>query len=230
MSTLRAPTATALAGMLAGRRVWFCDLDGTLVDSGPAHEAAFRAAIAELAPSLLRGFRYRGHAGARTREVVAALGADADLAARLARRKQELYRGFVDAGRVAVVPGAYRLLGWLTRGRCLAYLVTSGSRGSVERVLAACALRESFHGVLTGDDVDPGKPDPAVYLEACRRWSAGPDDAVAVEDSARGVASAVGAGLVTLQVRAPRPAPGAVPVPDLDRIVSILNAEGSRHE
>lgn len=50
---------------LAGRRVWLCDLDGTLVDSAPAHEAAFRDAIAELTPGLLESFRYAEHAGGR---------------------------------------------------------------------------------------------------------------------------------------------------------------------
>jgi beta-phosphoglucomutase-like phosphatase (HAD superfamily) len=67
-----------------------------------------------------------------------------------------------------------------------------------------------------------------VYREACRRWAVDPDDAVAVEDSAHGVASALGAGLVTLQVHATGPAaPGAVPVRHLDEIVSLLDPRPS---
>ncbi|MBG0822868.1 HAD-IA family hydrolase [Planomonospora sp. ID91781] len=217
--------AAAAARAIAGRRAWFCDLDGTLVDSGPVHEAAFRDAITEIAPELLGSFRYDAHAGTGTREVVAGLGAAGDVARRLVRRKQELYRGYVDAGMVAPFPGARRLLDLLAdRGRT-PYLVTGGSRGSVERVLAACSLGGCFRGVLTADDVPWNKPDPRFYLRACRDWAVPPDGAVAVEDSVHGVASAVGAGLVTLQVHAAGPAAGAVAVRDLDEIASLLEAE-----
>ncbi|MFI0443899.1 HAD family hydrolase [Actinomadura sp. 6N118] len=209
---------------IAGRRVWFCDLDGTLVDSAPVHRAAFHAALAEVAPALLGSFRYDAVAGASTVDVVAALGAAPGVAEHLVRRKQELYRGHVDAGRVRVLPGARRLLNRLTGRGCTAYLVTSGSRGSVERVLAASALGGFFCGVLTADDVPASKPDPGCYREACRRWAPDPADAVAVEDSAAGVASAVGAGLLTLQVHAASPAPGAVPLDDLNDLVALLDA------
>ncbi len=46
---------------------------------------------------------------------------------------------------------------------------------------------------------------------------------MALEDSEHGVASAVGAGLVTLQVNAVRPAAGAAQVRDLDEITDILD-------
>jgi HAD superfamily hydrolase (TIGR01509 family) len=226
MSRTRLPSGAIPPGLIAGRRHWFFDLDGTLVDSAPVHAAAFREALAELAPGLLGRFRYDAHAGASTREVLARLGAAADLVGRLARRKQWLYRASVDAGRVAAFPGAHRLLDRLADQGCSVYLVTSGSRGSVERVLAAGGLAGRFRGVLTGDDVAPGKPDPAVYQEACRRWGVEPGGALAVEDSAHGVASALGAGLVTLQVHAAEPVPGAVAVSHLDGVVSLLERAG----
>ncbi|MER6005495.1 HAD family phosphatase [Nonomuraea angiospora] len=215
-------TSAPVAGLVAGRRVWLCDLDGTLVDSFPAHEAAFRQAVAELVPAALPSFRYADHAGASTAEVAALLTGDRDVAARLARRKQGLYREFVAAGRVRPFPGARRLLDRLAaRGR-VAYLVTAGSRGSVERVLAGSSLGACFRDVLTADDVPVSKPDPEFYDLACRRWGVDPAGAVVLEDSAHGVASAVGAGLATLHVHTTEPAPGAVAVRGLEDIVSLL--------
>ncbi|URM98135.1 HAD family phosphatase [Actinomadura madurae] len=201
--------------------IWLCDLDGTLVDSTPVHDAAFRAALAETAPELLGSFRYERHAGASTDEVAAVLGLGTDDARRLAGAKRRHYRAYVDAGRVKVFPGARRFLAALAAGGQPAYLITSGSRGSVERVLAACSLGGWFRGVLTGDDVPVSKPDPAFYLRACERWGIGPDEAVAVEDSAHGVASAVGAGLTTFQVNAAEPAPGAVHLGGLDDLAGL---------
>jgi HAD superfamily hydrolase (TIGR01509 family) len=222
VSPARTLAAASTVTMIAGRRVWLCDLDGTLVDSGPVHRAAFRDAIAEITPGLLDSFRYDANAGASTLDVVAGLGTDADTAERLTRRKQQLYRNYVDAGLVTVFPGARRLLDHLARHGRAVYLVTSGSRGSVERVLAASSLRGSFRGVITGDDVASSKPDPMIYHEACRRWNIDADDAIAVEDSAHGVASAVGAGLITLQVHTTQPARAALAVRHLDEIVSLL--------
>ncbi|MFI9841667.1 HAD family hydrolase [Nonomuraea sp. NPDC051941] len=217
-----APVAGPVAGLVAGRRVWLCDLDGTLVDSFPAHEAAFRQAVAELIPAALPSFRYADHAGASTAEVAALLTGDREVAARLARRKQALYREFVAAGRVRPFPGARRLLDRLSaRGR-VAYLVTAGSRGSVERVLAGSSLGACFRGLLTADDVPVSKPDPEFYGLACRRWGVDPAEAVVLEDSAHGVASAVGAGLATLHVHTTEPAPGAVAVRGLEDLVSLL--------
>ncbi|GIH96954.1 HAD family hydrolase [Planobispora siamensis] len=221
---MSAPTHRTAAA-LAGRRVWLCDLDGTLVDSAPAHEAAFRTALAEISPGLLGSFEYGAHAGASTRQVVRELGVDPALAERVVGRKQRLYRAYVRDGAVAVLPGARRLLTLLTGRGHAAYLVTSASRESAAGVLRACALSGYFRGVLTADDVPYGKPDPRFYRRACQAWAVDPASAVVLEDSAHGVASAVGAGLLTLQVHGGAPADGAVPVRDLEEIVSLLESE-----
>lgn len=225
MTAPRTLPAPAAAAALAARRAWLFDLDGTLVDSAPAHEAAFRGALARLAPELLGAFRYDARAGASTREVITGLGAAPEAVEPLVRLKQRLYREHVAAGRVAVFPGAHRLLGRLTaRGRAV-YLVTSGSRGSVARVLERCRLGGYFRGVLTGDDVPFSKPDPRCYRYACRLWSIPAAEAVAVEDSAHGTAAALGAGLPTFQVHAATPLPAAIPVHDLEELASLLDPE-----
>jgi beta-phosphoglucomutase-like phosphatase (HAD superfamily) len=46
--------------------------------------------------------------------------------------------------------------------------------------------------------VPTSKPDPAIYRHACRELGVSPEDAVAVEDSAPGVQSAVAAGVTTI--------------------------------
>jgi len=46
--------------------------------------------------------------------------------------------------------------------------------------------------------VRTSKPDPAVYLHACRELGLAPEQAVAVEDSVPGAQSAVAAGIATI--------------------------------
>ena len=50
-----------------------------------------------------------------------------------------------------------------------------------------------FH--LTVEDYERAKPHPEPYLAALRRFGASPAEAVVVEDSARGLKSAVAAGI-----------------------------------
>ncbi|AIS01463.1 HAD family hydrolase [Streptomyces glaucescens] len=72
--------------------------------------------------------------------------------------------------------------------------------------LAACFAASGLDELLPADcrfsaedslPVPAGKPDPAVYRLALDRLGIAPDQAVALEDSASGVASAVAAGIAT---------------------------------
>ena len=59
-------------------------------------------------------------------------------------------------------------------------------------------LAGSFETIVTADDVSRLKPAPDVYLEAARRVSVEPSRAVAIEDSAPGLASARAAVMATV--------------------------------
>jgi HAD superfamily hydrolase (TIGR01509 family) len=190
---------------LAERAAFLFDLDGTLVDSSGAHAAAYRAALAEGAPALLDGFDYDRIRGLDTRASLRALGvAEADLA-RLAARKQAAYREAVARGTVRAFPGAAELLAMLvSRGRRLA-LVTSASRASALPAVASAGLDRFFATVVTGDEVERGKPDPALYRRALAVVGVDAEEAVAIEDAESGVAAARAAGVEVVMVHAIHP-------------------------
>jgi beta-phosphoglucomutase-like phosphatase (HAD superfamily) len=101
-------------------------------------------------------------------------------------------------------------------------VVTGASRRAAERVLRVTGLAGAFGGVVAAEDAAAGKPDPAPYAEACRRWApGGPATAVAVEDSDLGVRSAVGAGLLTVHVGGPD-RDGVIGVAALHELTGLL--------
>jgi len=55
--------------------------------------------------------------------------------------------------------------------------------------------------VVAGDEVDAGKPEPDVFLEAARRLGFSPEVCVAVEDSPAGVMAAKRAGMFVVGVQ-----------------------------
>ena len=173
------------------------DLDGTLVDSGPLHDAAFRRVLREHRPGLPRLYRYDDVKGRPTREAWLALGVhDAKELAFLTLAKQQAYRALLV--RLELLPGARQVLDALRAAGSATFLVTSGSRVSVMSALQATGL--VFSGVTTADDVRAGKPAPEPYLCCLRRHGLDPRTCVAVEDSMSGVISARKAGIPVIGV------------------------------
>jgi HAD superfamily hydrolase (TIGR01509 family) len=96
-------------------------------------------------------------------------------------------------------PGAQELLTELRTLRVPCALVTMSWRRFAEAVLDGLP-DSTFAALVTGDEVGAPKPDPEPYLLAARLLGADPARCVAIEDSPRGVTSAVAAGVHTLAV------------------------------
>jgi HAD superfamily hydrolase (TIGR01509 family) len=114
-------------------------------------------------------------------------------------------------------PGAVELLTALGEQGVPSALVTMSWRSLAEAVLEALP-EGTFAAVVTGDEVEHGKPHPEPYLAAATALRVAVEDCVAIEDSPTGVRSAVAAGVPTLAVPHVVPVPvsvGAVQVPSL---------------
>jgi sugar-phosphatase len=74
-------------------------------------------------------------------------------------------------------------------------LASSSERTTIATVLGRVGLAETFAVVVSGDDVEDAKPDPAIYLEAAARLRVTPAACLALEDSAVGVMAAKAAGM-----------------------------------
>jgi mannitol-1-/sugar-/sorbitol-6-/2-deoxyglucose-6-phosphatase len=79
-------------------------------------------------------------------------------------------------------------------------LASSSPMRLIRSVLSLGGLADRFEVVLSAEDEERGKPDPAVYLSAARELGVSPDRCLAVEDSINGVRSAKEAGFVCVAV------------------------------
>ncbi len=113
------------------------------------------------------------------------------------RRKTELYKEMVRAGKLPGRPGVARIVGEaLNAGWTLAVASTSAEE-SVRAVLEHVVGEEdaSRFAVFAGDIVPAKKPDPAIYLLALEELGVQPAETLVIEDSRNGLLAAVGAGL-----------------------------------
>jgi HAD superfamily hydrolase (TIGR01509 family) len=176
------------------------DMDGTLVDTEP-YWIATEFAMAE---------KYGGEWSEA--DALSLVGNDLLTSGRYIKERmglsisaeevvEELLDGVVEkvAHEVPWRPGARELLTSLAESDVRCALVTMSYTRFVAPILAQLPA-ETFRVVVTGDEVQHGKPHPEPYLNAAAALGLAPEDCVAIEDSNTGAKSAEAAGCVVLVV------------------------------
>ena len=79
----------------------------------------------------------------------------------------------------------------------------------IDAALRRLQVRDLFGVVCSAEHLPKGKPDPAVYLEACGGLGVDPKRAVAVEDSSSGILAGKNAGMFVVAVADAAAAPPA---------------------
>ena len=116
------------------------------------------------------------------------------------REASVLFHEKNDGGRLPKKPGIDDLLHELRRRRIRTALASSTRRESVEKALQGAGFLSCFDAVICGDMVQNSKPDPEIYLTACRALGTAPESCFAIEDSYNGIRSAAAGGLRPLMV------------------------------
>jgi len=191
-----------VSGLLRDRyRAIVFDMDGLLLDT----EVLWQRAEAEL-------FRRHG-ANYTIADALAVMGTSFDVTARYFAERlgepAEHGATLVDELRVLMLaelsrevaarPGAVELVERL-RNRVPLALASNSSRNLVDAALLTAGLTDAFDAIVTADDVQHAKPAPDLYLLACERLGVKPGEALALEDTAPGIAAAKAAGLTCIAV------------------------------
>ena len=186
----------------AKKRFILWDHDGVLVDTERWYYAALREAMAPLGVDFDQSTYLAIMArGGTYWDVAASRGATPDDITRQRRVRDHLYREFLQREPIEI-PGVGEVLEKLSADFRMA-VVTTSRREDFELIHRSRDLLARMEFVLTIEDYSEPKPHPAPYLAALARFGADPAPAVAVEDSARGLKSAVAAGLDCLIIRHP---------------------------
>lgn len=114
-------------------------------------------------------------------------------------RTSELFHEIEEAEGIPLMHYAKEILEYLKPRYTLA--LASSTRGpTVERQLRTAGVIDFFETRTTGDMVVHSKPDPEIYLMACKSVGLEPAECYAIEDSLNGIKSAYAAGLKPIMV------------------------------
>jgi HAD superfamily hydrolase (TIGR01549 family) len=162
------------------------DLDGTLVDSVYQHVLAWQEALhaAGIELSVWRIHRRIGMSGGLFTEMLlreVAVEITPSLLEGLQKHHAEAYSRLVRW--VRPLPGAVRLLEYLTRAQIPWAIATSGRLATAKYNLELLEVDPGQAAVITRDEVRRAKPDPDLFLAAAARLNTDIASAVIVGDS-----------------------------------------------
>ena len=103
-------------------------------------------------------------------------------------------------GKVKAMPGAREAVAYAREIGLRVAVASSGVRDHVDLSLGEAGLDGMFDAVVTGDDVDRGKPEPDLFLLAAERLGVEPERCAVFEDAPAGVQAAVAAGMRAVAV------------------------------
>ena len=173
----------------------FWDNDGVLVDTERLYFDATRQVLASANIPLTRDeyvelFLRQGRGAWHLAEQ---RGIDVEEIDRLRRERDALYGRLLGEGSHAI-DGVEEVLATL-HGRVVMGIVTSSRRDHFDLIHQSSGLLRYFDFALTAGDYLQTKPQPDPYLAAIARSGFDADECFAVEDSERGLQSALAAGV-----------------------------------
>jgi HAD superfamily hydrolase (TIGR01509 family) len=167
------------------------DLDGVLADSERWWNEIDAKLLAEYGVTY-RGEYHRNVLGVSYRLAVEfykkAFGLSASLE-ELMRRRGEIASDFF-ANRIDAFPSTKTVLQELRQMNLHLAVATSSVSASAGPFLDRHELTAFFEVVVTGEEVEHGKPDPEIYLCAGEKLGFGADACLVIEDALSGIAAA----------------------------------------
>jgi beta-phosphoglucomutase len=184
------------------------DMDGVLIDSHPIHKRAWKKFFALLGLEVgdedldfvLDGRKkediLRHFLGELPKEQLEDFG----------HRKEMLFRE--EASQMEAIEGAVAFLRDLHDSGIRVAVASCGSSSRVHYILEKLSIHDRFSAIVTADDVQHGKPDPAIFRKAADRLGFANCDLLVFEDAASGIRAARAAGIRCVGIADTFRAPG----------------------
>ncbi|MEV0644872.1 HAD-IA family hydrolase [Phytomonospora sp. NPDC050363] len=170
------------------------DHDGVLVDTEFWYHRAGERALADIGVSLDKDRYLRDMArGLGTWAQARAAGVGEEVIGRQRAVRDAYYREYLRTEAIEI-EGVVEALAELSKHVRMA-IVTTAKRVDFEIIHENRGIRRFMDFVLVREDYERAKPHPEPYLAGLKRFGAAREETLVVEDSARGLSSAVAAGI-----------------------------------
>lgn len=178
------------------------DMDGVLFDTENVGIKAWNLAAEELGIDNIENIinNCRGLNEEATKQYITKFyngKLDADKCLKLFFEK---HQEIIDKSGVPLKIGVRELLSYLKDNNYTIALASSTRKELVVDYLKEVNIYDYFSVIITGDMIEKGKPEPDIYLRACKEVDKDPRNCIAIEDSFNGIKSAYRANMNVIMV------------------------------
>ena len=175
------------------------DLDGTLWPSDPAHAAVNLEVLARRGVEMSTEAYEADYTVYGDRDAFYHVSKDvkgeplpADVIGEMESEAEQLFWDRMDD--IPLYDGAEELVRSLRPAGFLVAIASGSRTAQIARFLDLSGLADAVDAYVGADDTDEHKPNPAPYLEACKRLGVEAPSTVAIEDTVGGATAARDAG------------------------------------
>jgi HAD superfamily hydrolase (TIGR01509 family) len=184
------------------------DWDGVIIDSSAAHEESWER-LAKEEHLVLPADHFKKGFGMKNELIIPDLlgwAHEWNFIRRLSLRKEALYRDIVREKGLELLAGVHEWLDLLRNHAIPCVIGSSTQRENIDLSLGILGIAGYFTGVITGDDVVRGKPDPEIFLKAAGLAGVPPQRCVVFEDTPVGIDAARAGGMKVIGIEGTHPA------------------------
>lgn len=102
--------------------------------------------------------------------------------------------------RLRIFEGVADLINDLKKNDTPIAVASSAQRGRIDFNYEILGLKDTFDIIVSGSDVEKGKPDPAIFLKTAEKLGIEPNRCIVVEDSINGILGAKNAGMLCVAI------------------------------
>jgi len=176
------------------------DMDGVLIDAMPFHAEAMKIAIKqetnyEIDKKIV--YQLEGMPSDNlVKEIFKKYNIKKELDQRLiekiSERKKEIFKEIEETH---MIEGVRDLIEVLNECKCVKAIVTGAAKKEIELTIDKMIGLKNFDVVVSGEDVDVGKPNSAPFVVALQKMNIKPSECIVVENAPLGVEAANKAGI-----------------------------------
>jgi HAD superfamily hydrolase (TIGR01509 family) len=191
-----------IAKLINNAKFLIFDFDGTIADTSPIHEKAFKNVF----ESFCVNINYKEISGKSTKEAISYLIKINNLqikdeeVEKLIKYKQTLVRKeIVSSPNFKTLPYVREFIENVYGNYQLA-IASSGSRETISLALKKLNLKQYFNFIICSEDVEKSKPSPDIFLKTINLAKYKREDSLIFEDSQNGLKASMAARIPFIDV------------------------------
>lgn len=173
-------------------------MDGVIVDTEPVHHFAYYQLFKELNIDVSKEL-YATFTGNSTKNIFQKLKDSFQIPYQvedLVERKRNLFNEAFDKKEdLFLLEGVDVLIQKLFENDFQLILASSSAKVTINRIFKRFNLHSYFSHIVSGEDFQESKPNPAIFIEAVRLSQNKTEECLVIEDSTNGILAAKAAGL-----------------------------------